>query len=348
MKDIEAFLQQSAEDGAFPGATWTIGNKNGILEEGAVGTLGQGLGPTGMDTMYDMASITKIIVTYALMRQFQDGLVRMDDVVGDFLPAYRNHPLRPVDITLFELLTHTSVIPGLLKLFRHAHTREDMLEAICWQLPRADSPDRVAYTSKGYMVLGEIIAAVDGMPLDEAVRRRVLEPLGMADTCFNPPAELLGRIAPTEDDPWRGCVVRGQVHDENAVVMGGVAGHAGIFSTAGDITRAAAVMLDGIAANGTAFFHPATIRLMTRNYTEGKGQHRGLGFMISGPEDPAGDLMSAASFGHIGFTGTSMWIDPETSLYCVLLSNRIHPRRDNEKLDRVRHIFHNKAVLQYT
>ena len=120
-----------------------------------------------------------------------------------------------------ELLTHVSVIPGQLQLYRHAHTREDLLEAIQWQLPRADSPDRVSYTSKGYIVLGEVISAVDGASLDEVVSRRVLKPLGMRDTCFTPPERLMHRVAPTEDCPWRGKVVRGQVHDENAVVMGG-------------------------------------------------------------------------------------------------------------------------------
>ncbi len=343
---IGEYLQFCVDEGAFPGAAWQIGNRKGILEAGTVGTLGDGLGPVREDTLYDLASLAKIIVTYALMRQFQEGLVRLDDPIGRFLPVHRGG--LKAGITLLELLTHVSVIPGQLQLYRHAHSREDLLEAIRWQLPRADSPDRVSYTSKGYIILGEVICAVDGAPLDKVVSRRVLGPLGMHNTCFNPPESLMDRIAPTEACPWRGRVVRGQVHDENAVVMGGVCGHAGLFSTAGDVAKAAGVMLDG-KAQGTEelFFHPAVLSKMTRNYTAGKGENRGLGFILAGPNAPAGDLMSAASFGHTGFTGTSLWVDPEIGLYAVLLTNRIHPRRDNDAIFRTRHIFHNLAVLRY-
>ncbi|MBQ7784904.1 MAG: beta-lactamase family protein [Clostridia bacterium] len=347
MKTIRDFLLESMADGAFPGACWQIGTVNDILEQGSVGTLGEGLENVTADSLYDLASVTKIIVTCALMRQFQEGLFRLDDPIGLYLPAYADHPKG--SITIKELLTHTSVIPGQLQLYRHAHTRKDLLEAIRWQLPRADSPDRVAYTSKGYIVLGEVVAAIDHSTLDEVVRRRVLEPLQMTDTCWNPPEALLPRIAATEFCPWRGKIVRGQVHDENAVVMEGVAGHAGLFSTARDVSRIAAAMLGAnIPGTEEPFFHPATIALMTRNYTPGRGEHRGLGFILVGPNAPAGDLMSPTSFGHTGFTGTSIWVDPEKGLYAVLLSNRIHPNRDNPKIFRVRHIFHNLAVLTYT
>lgn len=347
MKSIESYLQQCVEEGAFPGAAWQIGRRDDVLEAGTVGSLGCGLGPVRADSLYDLASVTKIIVTFALMRQFQDGLVRLNDPVSRFLPAYQDHPKGAV--TLLELLTHTSVIPGQLQLYRHAHTRQDLLEAIRWQVPRSDSPDRVAYTSKGYILLGEVISSIDGAALDQVVHHRVLQPLQMEDTCFNPPADLLDRIAPTEDCPWRGRVVRGQVHDENAVVMGGVSGHAGLFSTAVDVSRIGAAMLCAPdAVTGDPYLHNAVIQLMTRNYTKAKGENRGLGFLLAGLNSPGGDLMSASSFGHTGFTGTSIWVDPEKQLYAVLLSNRIHPRRDNPAIFRVRQIFHNLAVLSYT
>lgn len=347
MREIKAYLQQCVEDGAFPGASWQIGNCQGILESGAVGTLGNGLGPVQENSLYDLASVTKIFVTCALMRQLQDGLVRLEDNIGLFLPEYRDHPKG--SITLFELLTHTSVIPGQLQLYRHAHTRQDLLEAIRWQLPRADSPERVAYTSKGYIVLGEVIAAVDHMPLDEVLRRSVLEPLQLHDTCFNPSADLLNRIAATEFCPWRNRIVHGQVHDENAVVMGGVCGHAGLFSTSGDVSKLAVALLGGFLPGTQEYFlKPAVLHRMAQNYTLGKGENRGLGFILPGPNAPAGDFMSASSFGHTGFTGTSIWIDPENQLYAVLLTNRIHPQRDNPAIFRVRHIFHNLAVLTYT
>jgi CubicO group peptidase (beta-lactamase class C family) len=172
-----------------------------------------------------------------------------------------------------------------------------------------------------------------------------MEPLGMKDTRFNPPASLMERIAPTEDCPLRGGLIRGEVHDENAGVMGGVSGNAGLFSNAPDMTRLGVAMLASLE-NG-AFLHKASAELMTRNHTRGMKENRGLGWIIAGPTSPAGDLLSPGSFGHTGFTGTSLWIDPERKFYALLLSNRIHPMRDNPGIFRTRHIFHNLAVLEY-
>lgn len=341
--NIETFLTRCVERGDFPGASWIVGREGEELERGVVGALGRGLGPVSLDTLYDIASLTKILVTYALMQQVQEGLVCLEDTLDTFLPLYQGH--EKGGITLFELLTHTSVIPGQLPLYRHAHSREDLLAAIRWQLPRADSPARVAYTSKGYILLGEVIAAIDGASLDSVVQRRVLKPLGMAQTLFNPSEHLLPRIAPTEECPWRGRIVRGQVHDENAVVMGGICGHAGIFSTAPDIARAAAIMLGGVTMDGVRFFAPDILRIMTKNYTPGRGENRGLGFQMAGPGTAAGDFMSTSSFGHTGFTGTSLWVCPKKGIYAVLLTNRIHPNRNNVGIFRARQIFHNLSVL---
>jgi CubicO group peptidase (beta-lactamase class C family) len=322
-----------------------VGTGEKILEQGTAGVLGEGLGPVRPDSLYDLASITKIFVTLALMRQAEEGLVRLEDTVGYFRPDFISRDNNKGNITLFELLTHTSVISSLLGLFLYAHTPEDMLLAIRGSVNRPDSPGAVKYTCEGYILLGTIIAAIDGAPLDEVIRKRVLEPLGMDETGFKPPAALLDRIAPTEYSAWRGRMVRGQVHDENAVVMGEVSGNAGLFSTAGDLARLAGMMLR--RGNAGAFLHPALVEKMIRNHTPGKGQNRGLGWLLTGPTAPAGDLMSPRSFGHTGFTGTSIWIDPEYGLYGVLLANRIHPSRENEKFFRVRSIFHNLIILNY-
>ena len=177
-----------------------------------------------------------------------------------------------------ELLTHTSVIPGQLQLYRHAHSRADLLEAIRWQVPRADSPERVAYTSKGYIVLGEVVAAVDGMTLDQAVHNRVLAPLQMNDTCFRPPKEYFNRIAPTEDCPWRDMLCAARCTMKMQWSWAGSADMQGCFSTAADVSRIAEAMLG--AQDGKTrkpFFHPAILSAMTRNYTQGKGENRGLG-----------------------------------------------------------------------
>jgi CubicO group peptidase (beta-lactamase class C family) len=287
--------------------------------------------------------MTKILVTLALMRQLEDGLLRLNDTVGYFLPEYKNAGYDKTGITLFELLTHTSAISSLHRLYRYAHTREDVCEAIFLSENRTDG--RVLYTCEGYIVLGEIVSRIDGAPLDEVVRKRVLEPLGMKDTGYNPPAALMERIAPTEYCRWREKLVRGQVHDETAVVLGGVSGNAGIFSTAADIAKIAAMMLNPKA--GGSFLHQVTIEKMTRNYTEGKGSNRGLGWLLAGPDASGGDLMSSRSFGHTGFTGTSIWVDPDAGLYGILLANRVHPTRENTAFVRVRPIFHHLVMLNY-
>jgi CubicO group peptidase (beta-lactamase class C family) len=299
----------------------------------------------GPDTLYDIASLTKIFVTLGLMRQFEEGLFRLEDTLGVFLPRFSGKPKS--EISPRELLSHTSVLHSLPRLYRFARNREELLEAISLSPNRTDSATRVEYTCEGFILLGEIMAAIDGAPLDTVIRKRVLEPLGMTGACYRPPPSLLERIAPTEKSESRG-LIRGEVHDGKAWAMGGVSGNAGLFSTAADLAKLASrILASGWGDGDGGFLHPATIRMMTANYSRGMGANRGLGWLLAGKGSPAGDLMSPGSFGHTGFTGTSLWIDPEQGLYGVLLSNRIHPDRNNEKIFRCRQIFHNLIILNY-
>jgi CubicO group peptidase (beta-lactamase class C family) len=341
MKPVQTYLETCVTEGVFPGAAWAVGGRE-TLAAGGVGSLGAGLGAADEHSLYDLASVTKLFVTLALMKQLEDGLIRLEDPVDYFLPSFKDSPLGAV--SLFRLLTHTAPLPGGTMLYRHAHTRGDLLEAIRSTGLRRDQG--VVYTCEAFILLGEIASAVDRADLDELIRARVCAPLGMDETAYRPPPEELRRIAPTEDCPWRGKVLRGQVHDENAAVMGGVSGNAGLFSSVLDMARLAAAVLDSLEGRG-AFLRRPTALMMTRNETRGLGENRGLGWMLKGPGSAAGDLMSDRSFGHTGFTGTSLWIDPEQGVYAILLSNRIHPRRDNGGIFRARPIFHNLAILHY-
>jgi len=343
MLKIHKYLESCVGQGVFPGASWAIGNSDAILEKGCVGVLGNGLGPVKEDTIYDMASITKVFVALALMKQFEDGLIRLVDSVEYFLPAYKDCPLGKVNI--FTLMTHTAPFMEGPPLYRHVKTREELLEALRLSELRADNSQKVFYTCEAFILLGEIISAIDASSLDEVIRCRVLEPLEMKETCYNPPASLIERIAPTEECPIRGRLIRGEVHDENAWIMGGVSGNAGIFSCAQDMTRIGVAMLNSLESGG--FLNKATAELMTRNHTPGMGENRGLCWVVAGHGYSCGDLISPTGFGHTGFTGTCLWIDPERKFYGLLLSNRIHPRRDNTKLFRTRNIFYNLAVLEY-
>jgi CubicO group peptidase (beta-lactamase class C family) len=207
---------------------------------------------------------------------------------------------------------------------------------------------RSIYSDLGIILLGRILERQGGASLDEMARRRVFEPLGMGDTLYRPPVSLRPRIAPTERDPWRGRVLLGEVHDENAFALGGVAPHAGLFSTAGDLARFAQMLLSGGELEGRRLVSSQTVDLFTRRAGV-PGSTRALGWdtpsngkdpRSSVPGDPgyssAGSFFSARSFGHTGFTGTSMWMDPERDLFVILLTNRVHPTRDNRRISRVR------------
>jgi len=240
-------------------------------------------------------------------------------------------------VTLRHLLAHASGIDWWAPLHREVSGKEAYLERI-EAMPLVFEPGtKELYSDLGIILLGAILEEISGEPLEELVGTRVFAPLGMSDTRFRPPAELLPRIAPTEDDPWRGRVVRGEVHDENAAALGGVAPHAGLFSTAPDLARFIQTMLAGGSFNGHRIVERATVELFTRRAGIVAGSDRALGWDTRSAEgSTAGTLFSPSSFGHTGFTGTSIWVDPERELYLVLLTNRVHPTRENRKIVQVR------------
>jgi CubicO group peptidase (beta-lactamase class C family) len=191
------------------------------------------------------------------------------------------------------------------------------------------------YSDLGVILLGEILERVAGEPLDSFVRRRVLDPLGMKETRYLPGPELLPRIAPTENDPWRGRVVRGEVHDENAYALGGVAPHAGLFGTAPDLAKFAQMMLNGGVYDHQRIVSRETVERFTRR-ADVPESSRALGWDTPSANSSAGELLSRRSFGHTGFTGTSMWMDPDRKLFVILLTNRVHPTRENNAIREVR------------
>ena len=344
MNPIDRLLQESAEKGVFSCATYSVGTSKEELLSGYTGKLGTGRGPAGPDTLFDLASVTKPMVAVALMKLFEQGLVCLDDPVDRFLPLFRGYAKGR--IPLHALLTHTSIIHGQVQLYRTCRSKEEMLLGVLHMPPRDLTEPSVEYSSQGFMVIGEIVEAVSGLPLDEAMRTLVFDPLEMRETRYTPAKTLHARVASTEECPWRGRMVVGEVHDENAVVMGGVCGHAGLFAPAADVAKLCRAMLTGLTPDGARFLFPATIELMTKNHTKGLNLARGLGWQLKDPYgSPMGDLFSDASFGHTGFTGTSLFMDPRRDLYAVLLTNRVHPSRQGEEIVHVRHAFHNLAAL---
>ncbi|MER6947950.1 serine hydrolase domain-containing protein [Nonomuraea sp. NPDC000554] len=327
-------LARARAAGEFSGAAWAYGRSTGRVTHGTLGTLSWDGDPVGPGTLWDLASLTKPIVGLAVMALVETGELALDDPIARHLPEYAD--TGKAGITVFELLTHTSRIPGQQPLYRHCRTRQELLDALVG-LPLRAEPG-VEYSSQGFMILGLMAESAAGVPLDRLVRERVTEPAGMDDTRFLLPERDRGRAAATEDCPWRGRIVQGTVHDENAEVLGGVAGHAGLFGTLDDLTTLGRALCRG----GAGVLGARTLSLMTATRTGGRalawqGWQRGCG---------GGDLLSPSAYGHNGFTGTSLWVDPELDVFAVLLTNRVHPSRASTAIGRIRTTFHNVAVAE--
>ncbi len=338
-----AYASAAREAGLFSGAAWSFGTAQGPTSRGYVGTRAWGGEPVDDDTLWDLASVTKPLVGLAVLALLERGLVALNDPVATHLPSYAGTD--KADITLWHLLTHTSGLPGQQPLYRRHPDRASLLAALRRLPPRNPRGTRVAYTSPGFMILAQVAEAASGMPLDELVRRTVTEPAGMTQTGYNPPADRQHLAAATEECPWRGRLVQGTVHDENAAVLGGVAGHAGLFSTLADMERLGiALVRDGRGEVGQ-LIQPHTLAVMTRPATDHLNLRRSLAWQGRDPMgSPAGDLFTHAAYGHTGFTGTSLWVDPMLGVYAVLLTNRVHPRRDSMAITRFRPRFHNLVL----
>ncbi|MFC5829142.1 serine hydrolase domain-containing protein [Nonomuraea insulae] len=347
MTAVRRLLARARDEGEFSGAAWAYGGSSGPVEQGTLGTLSRDGGPAGEDTLWDLASVTKPIVGLAVMALVESGELTLDDPVAFHLPEYAGTD--KAGVTVSELLTHTSRIPGQQPLYRRCATREELLDALV-HLPLREER-RVEYSSQGFMILGMIAESAAGSPLDHLVRERVTAPLAMDGTRFLLPERDHARAAATEDCPWRGRVVQGTVHDENAEVLGGVAGHAGLFGTVADLAglgrwlcRGGGGGLGGSgSAGGGGPLAPRTLAVMTGTRTGG----RALAWQAHQPPlSSGGDLLTASAYGHNGFTGTSLWVDPELDFFAVLLTNRVHPARTSDAIARIRRTFHNVAVTE--
>ena len=347
MSALAALLEENRREGLFSGAAYAVGTTELVLEAGAVGTTAWGASvPVTSETMWDIASITKPIVALEAMLLVESGQIRPDSCLGDLLTSYGRTD--KAAITVAQLLTHSSGIPGQQPLYLKYPTREQLLRSLP-SLPLSFAPGcGVEYSSQGFMVLGRVIERVTGKPLDELLEASVLRPLGMASTMFRPPAWLEPRTAATELCPWRGRLVKGTVHDENADVLGGIAGHAGLFSTADDVARLGRVMLAGGRLDGDEVFSEKMIASMTEPRTDHLRLRRCYGWQGADPDGcPVGPRVSGQSYGHTGFTGTSLWVDPPRRFYVVLLTNAVHPRRRPERLKQLRPRFHDLVVQMY-
>ena len=332
---MRAVLARGLADSAYPGAVAVVGTRHGIIATIAVGHQDWARSPrTDANTMWDLASLTKVIgTTTALMQLWDAHRVDLDAPVQRYLPEFVG-PHKEL-VTVRHLLTHSSGLPAWRPLYKEATSPANAI-ALVYSTPLDTLPGvRMVYSDLGAMLLGKIVERVSGQPLDVYLHRHVFAPLGMGSTMFKPPARLLSRIAPTERDPWRGRLVHGDVHDENAYFLGGVSGHAGLFSTAADLSRFARMYLNGGRLGGVRIVSTAAVDTFT-HVQDARLSNRALGWEVPNGTNSAGHRLSDRAFGHTGFTGTSIWIDPARDLFVILLTNRVDPTRDNPRLGPVR------------
>ncbi len=326
---LKEVVEQAVHDGLIPGAVLIAGHNGKILYRQAHGD--RAIVPAResmtVDTIFDAASLTKVIATTpSVMKLFEQGKLRIDDPVTHYLPEFQGGKS---DITIRDLMTHFSGLRPDLDLEPPWSGYETGIRRALIDKPASPPGVRFVYSDINFELLGEIVRRLSGKPLDEYARENIFQPLGMTETMFRPPTSLRGRIAPTEIDPATGAPFRGVVHDPTARYMGGVAGHAGMFTTADDLAKFAEMML-GMGSRGDAhLFSPLTVRKFTSPATPpDQPILRGLGWDIDSTfSSNRGELYPIGSYGHTGFTGTSVWMDPSTHSYVILLTNVVHPKR---------------------
>ena len=333
LKAVDSLIEAAIAEDKIPGAVLLVGHGGQVVYRKAYGrrALVPSSEPMTVDTIFDCASLTKVVATTSsLMKLFDAGKLRLDDKVTAYLPEFQNGKS---DITIRDLMTHYSGFQPDFDLDPPWSGYASGIERALREVPVAPRNTKFIYSDTNFILLGEIVHRLSGIPLDQFAVQQIFRPLGMTETMFNPPASLLPRIAPTERQK-DGQIIRGIVHDPRSRLMGGVAGHAGMFSTADDLGRFCQMMLNkGVNPSADAtrppqIFNPNTVDLFTSPQSPaGLPAVRGLGWDINSPySGNRGELFPAGtSYGHTGFTGVSLWLDPTSQTYVVLLTNAVHP-----------------------
>jgi CubicO group peptidase (beta-lactamase class C family) len=322
LSNISRVMFKAINAGGFPGGAVVVGRNNAVVYSQGFGglTWGTNAAPVSTDeSIYDLASLTKVVgATTAAMILVDEGKLKLDEKVSTYVPEFSGGMKNEVTVRL--LLEHRSGLPAGRELWRHHYTPEQAKAAVLSTKLGFKPGTGYTYSDLGADVLGWVVESAAGERLDKFLAERVWTPLGMKNTGFTPADSLKPRIAPTEQFAPRGHAVRGEVHDENAYTLGGIVGHAGLFSSASDLAIFAQMMLNGGEYAGTRIISDTTVKLFTAR----AAGSRALGWEIGNGEHGAGDYFDEHAFGHTGFTGTSLWIDPDRNMFVVLLTNRVY------------------------
>jgi len=353
-----AILQEAINQQSFPAASLAVTHEGGLVALKALGSFTYDAGAPsfasfakgGRDavnpsTLFDLASLTKAVATTTTaMLLYERGLLDLDAPVSAIIPEFTTDAAkdpRRHEVTLRMLLSHSSGLPAHEKFFLKARTRAELLQA-AFTTPLAANPaTRADYSDIGFIILGIALERLADESLDLFCQREIFAPLGMTNTTFNPPHEIRARIPPTQDDrTLRKKLIQGEVQDQNATILGGVAAHAGLFSTADDLAKFAQSMLN----HGSPILRPETVTLFTRRESAPAGTTRALGWDTPSAPSQSGKYFSSESFGHLGYTGTSLWIDSTRQLSVTLLTNRTWPDCSNQSIRQFRPKFHDAII----
>lgn len=336
---VEQYIEKVVEQQFIPGAVLAIATADECLYKRAFGYAypDKRIDMT-TDTIFDAASLTKVMATLpALLVCLERGMLDLDDAVAYYFPEFSTHY---GDVTIKHLATHTSGWEPFIQFYVHKTPLHLVMATIAAQPKRHAVGEQVIYSDLNFIVLGKIIEVVTNESLADFTATNIYKPLKMKSTQFNPPADLQARIAPTEPIAEGGCVW-GHVHDENAHYFGGVSGHAGLFTTAGDALKFGQTFLRG----GTPLLQTATVQLAAKNFTAQTNDRRGIGWDLYADGKFSGQYLMDG-FGHTGFTGTSIWVSPTKDLVVVLLTNRVHFGRETN-IGQFRRIVHNLIALSH-
>lgn len=341
-------LRSGIAQRAFPGAAAAVTHQGKLIAHKGLGhfTYEATSPAVTAETIYDLASVTKVIATTtACMILCDRGLLKLDQPLVELLPEFAESGAGQQGsrqkITLRMLLAHSSGLPAYIKLFQTALNKDELLAQALRVPLTADPGTRAEYSDIGFILLGEALEKLSGEPLDQFCQRKIFAKLNLGHTCFNPPAGLKLTIPPTEDDrTFRHRLIQGEVNDENASVMGGVAAHAGCFSTVFDVSVFAHCMLQG----GSPLVKKETLAIFTRRQSSPLGTSRALGWDTPSQPSQSGRYFSSRSYGHLGYTGTSLWIDPDRQLSITLLTNRTWPDRGSQSIKQIRPAFHDAII----
>jgi CubicO group peptidase (beta-lactamase class C family) len=337
-------LDNGIAERAFPAASAAITHLGKLVALKALGrfTYDSDSPAVATDTIFDLASVSKVVATTTMAMILCDrGQLDLEAPLAGTIPEFAGEDKRRRDVTLRMLLAHSSGLPAYEKLYLRAATRDALLQGAFSVALKYNPGTHAEYSDIGFILLGVALERIAKQSLDRFCQIEIFGPLGMAHTTFNPAMSWTSKIAPTADDrAFRKRIIQGEVQDENTSVMDGVAGHAGLFSTARDIAAFAHVMLAG----GAPIVRPETVTFFTRREAQHGGTSRALGWDTPSSPSQSGKSFSSSAFGHLGYTGTSLWIDPDRKLSVTLLTNRTWPDCSSEAIKEARPRFHDAVI----